>query len=40
LRDALAQLAEVAPHEQAAANAFWERVSLLTETAVALAHGA
>lgn len=37
LRDALARLAEVAPHKRAAANAFWERVSLLTETAVALA---
>ena len=36
LRDALARLAEVAPTERAAANAFWERVSLLTETAVAL----
>ncbi len=40
LRDALARLAEVAPSERAAANAFWERVSLLTETAVALAHSA
>jgi N-acetylmuramoyl-L-alanine amidase len=37
LRDALARLAEVAPSRGAAANAFWERVSLLTETAVALA---
>jgi len=37
LRDALARLAEIAPSEHAAANAFWERVSLLTETAVALA---
>lgn len=37
LRDALARLAEVAPAEPHAANAFWERVSLLTETAVALA---
>jgi N-acetyl-anhydromuramyl-L-alanine amidase AmpD len=38
LRDALARLAEVAPPEgDAAANRFWERVSLLTETAVALA---
>ena len=36
LRDALASLAEVAP-VGAHANAFWERVSLLTETAVALA---
>lgn len=40
LRDALARLAEVAPHERTAANAFWERVSLLTETAVALAQKA
>jgi N-acetyl-anhydromuramyl-L-alanine amidase AmpD len=40
LRDALARLAEIAPNERAAANAFWERVSLLTETAVALAHKA
>ncbi len=39
LRDALASLAEFAPVEPDAANAFWERVSLLTETAVALAHG-
>jgi hypothetical protein len=37
LRDALARLAEVAPAETGAANAFWERVSLLTETAVGLA---
>lgn len=37
LRDALARLAEIAPNEPSAANAFWERVSLLTETAVALA---
>jgi len=36
LRDALARLAEVAPAGGPAANAFWERVSLLTETAVAL----
>lgn len=35
LRDALARLAEVAPTTAPAANAFWERVSLLTETAVA-----
>lgn len=35
LRDALARLAEVAPPAGgAAANAFWERVSLLTETVV------
>lgn len=37
LRDALASLADVAPTEPGAANAFWGRVSLLTETAVALA---
>lgn len=39
LRAALARLGEVAPAQPAAANAFWERVSLLTETAVALAQG-
>ncbi len=39
LRDALARFAEIAPRKPAAANAFWERVSLLTETAVALAVG-
>lgn len=38
LRDALARLAEVALPEESAINAFWERVSLLTETSVALAH--
>lgn len=36
LRDALVRLAEVAPAGSLAANAFWERVSLLTETAVGL----
>lgn len=39
LREALERLSEVAPLEPARANAFWERVSLLTETAVALAAG-
>lgn len=37
LRDALARFVEIAPDAAPAANAFWERVSLLTETAVALA---
>lgn len=37
LRDALMRLAEVAPSAEPAANAFWERVSLLTETAVGIA---
>lgn len=37
LRDALTRFVEIAPDTVAAANAFWERVSLLTETAVALA---
>jgi N-acetylmuramoyl-L-alanine amidase len=36
LRDALARLAEVGPTDGPAANAFWERVSLLTETVVGL----
>ncbi|HQY93194.1 N-acetylmuramoyl-L-alanine amidase [Caldilinea sp.] len=35
LRDALARLAKVAPAHGSGANAFWERVSLLTEAAVA-----
>lgn len=37
LRAALARLVEIAPDTAPAANAFWERISLLTETAVALA---
>ncbi len=37
LRAALARFVEIAPDAAPAANAFWERVSLLTETAVALA---
>lgn len=39
LRDAVARFVEIAPDTAPAANAFWERVSLLTETAVALAGG-
>lgn len=38
LRDALVHLAEVAPTTAPAANAFWERISLLTETAVEISN--
>ncbi|HHY57991.1 MAG TPA: N-acetylmuramoyl-L-alanine amidase [Chloroflexi bacterium] len=37
VRDALTRLAEVAPTAGIAANAFWERVSLLTEAAAGIA---